>query len=379
MPRDTPNAVAFVLDFVRQLRDDFDVAHIPDSATFRVRLPDREQVLVDAGEALLDDFENATGRVHGNPYYECLANRLRFEFYLTLGEQGLLPDVEITDKLLEEENDWIDRRNFDVAFDEDLCSVFAFGLERLSRFLGTVIANQDIDLPDINHDKEAIDALLGFYGEHGHFTSRGASVESLSLLKGTVLVKLLDLESNAREQPIERVKAAIRNEVFGLVRELRIEPFERIRLPQCAKDYVANLKAGRAEQIVDAVRQRDSVDRIDELLAALDPALEKKRTGAWQTLRSDNPDRLSQAANSMVEVLDHALGLLCGTKQLRDVLKDKYGRKEEQWIDATLKWISETKDKLHSVKHHKDYPSEKMTEGLMRSAENVIVIVLEEE
>ena len=80
----------------------------------------------------------------------------------------------------------------------------------------------------------------------------------------------------------------------------------------------------------------------------------------------------------MVELLDQVIGRVCENTELADFLKNKYQTHEEtKWVDATRKWISETKDNLHRVKHHTDYQSERLTEALLNSAESVMLVILE--
>lgn len=52
---------------------------------------------------------------------------------------------------------------------------------------------------------------------------------------------------------------------------------------------------------------RRGINDLDPLLSHIDPRLVAKRRGAWLTFNGDNPDRHSQAAASMREVLHHVL------------------------------------------------------------------------
>lgn len=119
------------------------------------------------------------------------------------------------------------------------------------------------------------------------------------------------------------------------------------------------------------------VDRLDDLLEKLDPKLKRRRQGAWQAFRSDNPDRLSQAANSMVELLDKVIGHVCQNSTLAEYLESKYhSSKDTKWVDATRKWISETKSYLHRIKHHVDERPGQITERLLHGAESIMLVVL---
>ena len=61
--------------------------------------------------------------------------------------------------------------------------------------------------------------------------------------------------------------------------------------------------------------------RLRELLEKFDASLMRRWEGAWAALESDNPDHLSQAANSMVELLDQVLGKVCAGTDLATYLQ----------------------------------------------------------
>ncbi len=131
--------------------------------------------------------------------------------------------------------------------------------------------------------------------------------------------------------------------------------------------------------------EQSEKDRLDMLLENLDPALKKKRDGAWKTFNSDNPDRLSQSANSMVELLRHTIKKVCGNIGLKEFLIRKYQSKrlskfaetQSKWIDETVNYILETKDRLEGIKHHEDFRYENIVEVLMSSTEGILIILLD--
>ena len=92
-------------------------------------------------------------------------------------------------------------------------------------------------------------------------------------------------------------------------------------------------------------------------------------------LTSDIEDRVSQATNSMVEVLKGVIGAVCGSREFRDVLNEQYPDSSE-FILKTRAWISETKDGLERVKHHPDAQSPILAEALMEAAELIIRVLL---
>ncbi len=60
-----------------------------------------------------------------------------------------------------------------------------------------------------------------------------------------------------------------------------------------------------------------TVALIQSFLEGIDPELESKRVGAWQVLESNLPDSLSQASNSMREVLRQLLDKLAPVSQIQ--------------------------------------------------------------
>lgn len=63
-------------------------------------------------------------------------------------------------------------------------------------------------------------------------------------------------------------------------------------------------------------------DRLDALLGAIHPDLPAKRQGAWRRIREGGPDAVSQAAHSLVELLDWTLRLMAPDDEVK------------RWMDA---------------------------------------------
>lgn len=129
-------------------------------------------------------------------------------------------------------------------------------------------------------------------------------------------------------------------------------------------------------------------DKLNELLDELDPVLKRRREGSWQAFKSNNPDRISQSANSMIELLRQVTRKICGSKQpkevIEEVIKERYGSDSDakwaatlaDWIEATTKCFSATKEKLEGIKHHPDYKDEILCESVLISAERLVLLLL---
>ncbi len=135
------------------------------------------------------------------------------------------------------------------------------------------------------------------------------------------------------------------------------------------------LKKGVEQSINETKVNIDKAEKedIDKLLDFLDPSLKFKRIGAWQTFNSENPDRLSQASNSMVELLDKVIGKLCQNISFAEFLKQNFeSDKEIKWAESMRKFVGNTKSNLHRIKHHDEYKDIIMVETLLSVAEKLI-------
>ena len=331
------------------------------------------------GRGLLDDFGVALKQYRDTNYFHTIENRIKFRIYILLGEKGFLTNLNISTVLLDEKGEWLKQYKADVAFDKKFCKILYEGLKLLSISLDAILST-GLALDEIRKDKEAIDGLINYYEKNKHLTASEASMQSLAILKAAAVCVILEREKTKAETAIPSLKKGYDKEIYSIVREIRQEPFRDIKLPERVYEYAIQQKETEQEKasvrkIQTIIKEEDK--KLDQLLEKLDPRLKKRREGAWLAFRSDNPDKLSQAANSMVEVLDKAISQVCKDTQLAVYLHKKYDSHEEtKWVDATRKWISETKSNLQRVKHHEDYKHEILTEKLLKSAEDILLVIL---
>ena len=108
--------------------------------------------------------------------------------------------------------------------------------------------------------------------------------------------------------------------IFEVAAPFQMQPCNRIKLPAAKEDYVA-----REKSAVDTSQRglRQHAD-VEALLEALEPRLRDRWVGAWQALDSDNADGVSQAANSMVEVLDKVIGKVVGEQTFEEYLNSRF-------------------------------------------------------
>ncbi len=373
-------AVDFVLSLINELDSKASVyfdRNAVNQYLYRFQLTFHGQTVeLQFNRAPMDDFEVAIQKYKDTDYYYTLENSIKFKIYIELGSKGLLTDFEISSELLNEKGQWLDRCWETVSFDDKICEILNNGLRRLSGFLEQVLGDHNLDLRDIEAEKKSIDGLIQYYEEDGNLNSEGVEVESLGFLKAAAVCEVVEKEKEKFRTRISSVKRGIDKEIYRIVHMLRQAPFLGIKLPQCIRDYN---DANKGVDIQSQARiECQANDVLDALLDKLNPNLKKKRIGAWMTFYSENPDKLSQSANSMVELLDKVIGQLCLNIKLSEYLEERYGTSvETQWIDVTRSWISQTKSNLHRVKHHPDYQAENLARTLLTSAETIMLALLE--
>ena len=385
MTKINEKAVDFVLRLINTLDSKASVYFDRNGVNqyiYRFQLTSQEQdVKIQFNRAPIDNFEVAIQKYRDTDYYYTLENSIKFKIYIELGSRGLLTDFEVSSELLNEKGQWSERCWVNVSFDKKMCESLNSGLRRLSSFLEQVLGDHNLDLRDVKAEKKSIDGLIQYYEKHGHLNSEGVEVQSLGFLKAAAVCEIIEKEKQKSQAKIPRVKREIDKKIYRIVHILRQAPFLGIKLPECIHDY-SDANKGIDIQNVRQVSQiriaQQADDRLNALLDKLNPNLKKKRIGAWMTFYSENPDKLSQSANSMVELLDKVIGQLCENIKLSEYLEKKYGTSEEtQWIDATQRWISQTKNKLQRVKHHPDYQAEILARTLLSSAETIMLTLLE--
>ena len=333
------------------------------------------------GRDVMDDFEVALEKYRDTNYYHTLENRIKFQIYVLLGKEGLLSGFDISPEILCEKGEWIEYRKVDVEFEEWFCEIMYEGLKLLSNFLDTILSGTSVELKEMEAEKVFTDDLIKYYEDNKHLRSSGAKIQNLSFLKAAAVCMIIEKEISRKETTIPRLRKGYDKEIYDIVSEIRQDSFKDIKLPECIYDYAAQRETGMEDkQKIQEMRPTIGAEnsKLDQLLEKLGPRLRERREGAWLTFRSDNPDRLSQSANSMVELLDKVISQVCQNTELSVFLKNKYQTHEKtDWVDVTRKWISETKSNLHRVKHHVDNQSEKLTEVLLRSVESIILVILE--
>jgi hypothetical protein len=371
-------AFTFIAAFVQSL---LPTATIERVETEYLRIStDHEDEIMHFDRSELDDLEVVLEGRQPVSYSNDIKNQVRFHAYIFLGFRGLIPDVKISTAMLLDERDWLRQCSLHTHFDAELAKGLYGGLKTLGESLARTLQSE-VDLPDVKRELQVVTDLTGFYERTGNLNSFDARLESLSYLKAAAVCLIMELEDKKVKEVLPRVIKAYDKKICEVVQQFQGVPFRRIRLPEAVHDY-ARIRAQQLSapgSMTRTVKSPQSAveEELDALLNALNSRFSERRMGAWQALRSENRDRLSQAANSMVELLDQVIKRLCGEMEFEEYLRRKFGSSAtSDWVLVTRKWIGETKSNLHRVKHHTDAQSERLTEELLKNVESILRIIL---
>jgi hypothetical protein len=306
------------------------------------------------------------------PYSQGIKNDLYYPVYVALGTEGMISDFRIFNLLLnEEDRDWLGSCLTEVQFGAEFAKALYDSLIELQSSLRLTLES-DVEIPEVRAELKVVESLTTHYEKHGHLNSPDVHLESLSYLKAAGLLWIQRLQMTKLSTASSRAKLAYDKRIYGIVHEFWVQwPFNRIKLPPAVHDFVAQQRRSPpAQQPV----HRAHVD-IGPVLEKLDDRLAGRWRGAWAALQSDNPDRVSQAANSMVEVLDQVIDRVRGSKEFRDFLSHRFPQQAEVMI-ATRTWISKVKDGLQGIKHNTKEPPAEAAQDLMHQAEWIVNLLL---
>lgn len=372
------SAFTFISAFVQSLLPTARIERV-DTEHLKVSANDEEAVMhFDRSE--LEDLEVVLEGHQPINYSNDIKNQVRFHAYIFLGFKGLIPNVRMSAAMLRDERDWLRQCSLHTDFDKELATGLYSGLKTLGESLARTLQS-GVELPDVRRELSVVKDLKRFYEKNGHLNSFDARLESLSYLKAAAVCLIMELEDKKASEVLPRLIKAYDIKIYEVVQKFHAVPFRRIRLPEAIQDYatVRGQQLSTAGSNTRTVKPRQSAvtEELDALLNALNPRFSERRIGAWQAFDSENKDRLSQAANSMVELLDQVISKLCVGQEFKEYLRKKLGSSAaSDFVLVTRRWIGETKSNLHRVKHHTDAQSAQLIEELLKNAESILRIIL---
>lgn len=372
MSPDFERPIEVITTYIKHVVPGISVTRVGNSTMLRVRGSTKEIVLPLASDALSDLQEALTNGSLPVRYKNGIIRDMTLGALVVVGKEGMASDVEVSKLILEEELDWNRHVSLVTSFDAETGRKLYDGLKALTE-VATELLQSEIPVPELERERDAMTQIIAWYEKTGHLNSRDVSGDHLSYLKAAALCWILELEDKKSATTSDRLRIAQSVRLFELLEQFWLSrPFDRINLPPISRDYISH--RGTDRKGVSVAIPGPSLD-IGPQLKKLDPRLEERWRGAWQALRSENPDKVSQAANSMVEVLDKVIGHICADRQLKDVLRERYP-KQEKVILAQRATISALKESLHAVKHETIVQSVNTAQDLMHSAEGIIRTLL---
>lgn len=238
------NAINYIEGFIKKLDDKFTVTsmHPEGSLHYDFYAESGDQgVKISFGRDIIEDFEIAIEKYAGTDYYYRLESAIKFRVYVTLGQEGLLPRLDISSEILNERRDWPQDYKAKVELEKSVYEILYRGLKKISDFLSKTLKKhkgQGLELKEIEEEKEYIDDLITYYEKHNSFDEDNASAKSLGFLKAAVVCDIIDKENIKRQGDISpRVLKEIDRTIYSTVAILRKEPFLEVGLPDSIREY----------------------------------------------------------------------------------------------------------------------------------------------
>jgi len=339
--------------------------------SIEVRSGDQRKTLTYSSDQL-DDLEGAlTNGALPKRYRNGIVRDMKLRSLVAIGREGMAPDVDILKLILNEDLEWKNALIWGVQFDTKTSKNLYQGLKSLDS-VAEKLTDSGIHLPDVEKEREVMRSMINFYEKQKHLNSPEVRAESFSYLKAAALCWLLDVEQQKASTPSARLRRAHSIRLYDILEQFwLLNPFDRIKLPPIIQDYIAQRTQ---DSKIIATELVPSLD-IGPQLKRLDPRLEERWHGAWKALQSDNPDKVSQAANSMVEVLDQVIAKICDGKEFKEVLAERFP-KQQDLIASQRGFISALKQSLHAVKHETNAQTATTAQDLIHFSEGIIRMLL---
>lgn len=329
----------------------------------------------------LDDLEEVLDGNLSTKYSDGLESAIRMRAYIWLFEAGLIPDVKLSQVMLNEKRDWFNARQMGTHFDDQTAERLNHGLQTMDTYLSKTL-QQHGEIEGVRKDLDAIRVLTNWYQNNKHMHFGMLDREALSFLKGAAVLAIADLEDKRGTSSDRRVKAKYNADILSMVRQFESAPYDRIRLPTVVFDYVENNIPTAKNHVPLPLTPPPALasSDIDELLRTINPRLVQRRQGAWQTLRADTLDSVSQAVNSMVEVLGEVIKSVRerhGGAPLEEILPTILSSdSQSEWVQATYRWITHTKATLQGIKHNPTVQQKHIAAAAMAAAELIVPVLL---
>jgi hypothetical protein len=373
------NSIAFITDFAKSILPGAEIVF--SHGQLRVA-NESKHFSVPFSRENLDDLEPVLDGDLPTKYSDGMKSAIQLQIYLAFFHEGIIQNVKLSKVMLEEKRDWTNAIRAGTHFDDKLAARLYYGLQTLESYLDQTLQKHG-EIQGVRKDLESIHVLTSWYQNNKNLHFGMLDREALSLLKGAAVLAIIELEDKKGTTSAKRVTGSYDADILSIVQEFESRPYDRIKLPSVLFEYLEdNIPTARTSVPVSTAPRPvvAAVSDLDDLLRSVNPRLVDRRQGAWQTLKSDNSDAVSQAVNSMVEVMGEVIGFVrkrAGNAPLKDILPTILSSEgQSDWVLTTHKWISETKSALQSVKHNTAAQPKHIASAVMTAAELVVLILL---
>ena len=376
---DCSNATTFITGFAKEILPHADIVFSHGQLTVA---NESKHLSVPFTREDLNDLEAVLDGDLPTKYSDGIKSAIQLQIYVAFFHEGMIPNVKLSKVMLEEKRDWTNAIRAGTHFDDKLAARLYHGLQTLESYLDQTLQKHG-EIQGVRKDLESIRVLTSWYQNDKNLDFGMLDREALSLLKGAAVLAIMELEDKKGTSNAKRVAGNYDADIVSIVQEFESRPYDRIKLPAVLFEYLEdNIPTARTSVPVSAPPRPmvAAASDLDDLLRSVNARLVDRRHGAWQTLKSDNPDAVSQAVNSMVEVMGEVISFVrkrAGNSPLKDILPTILSSEgQSDWVLTTHKWISETKSALQSVKHNTAAQSKHIASAVMTAAELVVLILL---
>ena len=231
-----PKATALIVEFAQSLAPRAEILFtngrlkVANEATHFVVQFTRED---------LEDLEPVLDGDLPTKYSDGMKGAVRLKVYLAFFQEGLIPNVKLSNVMLEDKRDWTNATLIGTHFDDNTAARLYRGLQTLQSYLDETIRKHG-EIPGVRKDLDLIRNLTAWYQNNNHLHLGMIDREVLSLLKGAAVLAIRELEDKKGTSSAKRVTNIYDADILSIVREFTSRPYDRVKLPAVLYDYLAD-------------------------------------------------------------------------------------------------------------------------------------------
>lgn len=204
---------------------------------------------------------------------------------------------------------------------------------------------------------------------------------------------LLETTKNLQVYSINRVRAAqkefpdVGDNLFKFETASLVYKNLSLSLPYIEDMAVPEISEFEADFSIEIIKSKE----LKKLLIKINPELDRKREGAWECILSENQDKYSQSANSMINLLDWTLREFAPGEDVKNYFnlekKDKITRKmkleyilrsnqDTKLINFYIKNFLDIYEFLNNAKHSLKFDEGDVLESHFYIIEGIILFII---